>query len=192
MKTRRLAGLFALAFAVLALPLSASTFVALDDVELVAAADGAVVGEVLEVHSFWNDRGTLIVTEAKLLVRDVVFGDAPAEITVRTFGGDVAGYKVEAHGFPTFEVGQTQLVVLEKAVDGTLRVAGHRQGQFEVQTRMDGTAVAVPMVGDARFLTRDGQLAPARKATTLSNIKTHFRTVRSELDALGAGRASIR
>lgn len=192
MKTRRLTGLLALAFALLALPLSASTFVAMDDVELVAAADGAVVGEVLEVHSFWNDNGTLIVTEAKLLVRDVVFGDAPAEVTVRTFGGSVAGYGVEAHGFPTFEVGQTQLVVLEKAGDGTLRVAGYRLGQFEVQTRSDGVAVAVPMVGDARFLTRDGEVAPTRKALTLDALKANFRTVRSELDALGAGRASIR
>jgi hypothetical protein len=192
MKTKRLTGFLALAFALLALPLSASTFVAMDDVELVAAADGAIVGEVLEVHSFWNDNGTLIVTEARLLVHDVVFGDAPAEVTVRTFGGQVAGYGVEAHGFPTFEVGQTQLVVLEKAGDGSLRVAGYRQGQFEVQTRTDGTAVAVPMVGDARFLTRDGQIAPRPKAMTLANLKNHFRTVRGELDALGAGRATLR
>ena len=183
MKNRWTTGLLALALAsLLALPASASTFVAMDEIDLVAAADAVVVGEVIDIHSFWNQRGTLIVTEATVLIKEVVAGDAPAEITVRTMGGEVSGYKVEAHGFPTFEPGQTQLMMLHRAADGSLQVAGYRQGQFRVLQRADGTRVAMPMVGDARFLTKDGEVAPAPRALPLETLKNNLRTVRAQLD----------
>lgn len=179
------AGLCALLLsAALAIPAGASTFLMMDDLDLVAASDTIVVGEVVERHSFWNAAGTEIVTETTFWVRDVVVGDAPVQLKIRTFGGEVSGLVSESLGEPTFEPGQTQLVLLQKAPEGQLRVAGYRQGQYRVVERGDGVAVALPMIGDAHFVTKTGESAPALRAMPLDALKNHLQTVRVELDAL--------
>jgi hypothetical protein len=185
MKKFPTAGLCALLLsAALAIPAGASTFLMMDDLDLVAASDAIVVGEVVEQQSFWNAAGTEIVTETTFWVRDVVVGDAPAQVTIRTFGGEVPGLISEAFGEPIFEPGQTQLVMLQKGPAGELRVAGYRQGQYRVVERGDGVAVALPMIGDAHFVTKTGELAPALSAMPLEALTNHLQTVRAELDAL--------
>lgn len=158
---------------VAALPATASTFVNMSSQELVAQADALIEGRVINLSSFWTDSGRLIATEAVVAVDEVLFGDAPAKVTVRTFGGQVGDIRVDAPGFPRFESGERVLLYLKAdSEDGTLRVLGYQQGQFRVVTRRDGVTLAVPMVDDdARFLTRDGRLAPAARSTEIGAYK---------------------
>jgi hypothetical protein len=159
------AGLAAL-LALAALPAAASTFLHMSRAELVAAADAVVVGRVASVESFWTDSGRLIVTEATVTVERTVVGQAPAQLVIRTAGGTVDKYSVEAHGFPEFVAGQRLLVFLRAAASGEARweVVGYRQGQYRILRDAAGRDLAVPAVEEgARYLRADGS-APAAPA----------------------------
>lgn len=163
-------GLFALALAA-AVPAGASTFIAQSIDELVAASDAVVQGEVLQVHSYWNKSGRIIVTEALVRVTDTLAGKAPSVVILRTFGGTVEGYTVEAHGFPTFEKGQELLLFVDNQADGSAEVTGYRQGQYRI-VRDKAGVMAVPTVEHGvRLLTRDGRVAPRPQALRLDTLK---------------------
>lgn len=155
------------------LPAGASTFVAMDHGELVAASDAVVVGQVTDVRSFWNEDATAIVTEASLVVTETLAGQAPGVVVVRTFGGQVGAVRIEAHGFPTFQKGQRLALFLEGAGD-VARVVGYQQGQYRVITRKsDGVEVAVPAVDQGAHLVHlDGRVAPAPRALTLDALRS--------------------
>jgi hypothetical protein len=95
-----------LALAASVMPAAASTFLAVSREELVERTDAVVAGRVIEVSSFWNAEHTAILTEAVLEVEDSIVGAAPAYVNLRTFGGQVGNYRIEAHGFPTFQMGE--------------------------------------------------------------------------------------
>lgn len=160
-----------LALALAAAPAAASTFLYQSQAELVGQAESVVQGRIVEVHSFWNAERTVILTEAVLEVEDTVIGAAPAFVNLRTFGGRVGRYNVEAHGFPTFELGERMLVFLEPEQDGAQRVLGYQQGQFRIQGEM-----AIPAFSTgARILRRDGTEAPAPKPMPLAQLKQQLR-----------------
>src|SRR5690349_8921102 len=102
---KRFAWLAVFALVLAAIPAGASTFVALTRGEMVAQSNAVVEGEVLKINSFWSPSGRLVVTEAMVRVTDTIVGEAPSVVIVKTFGGQVGGYNVEAHGFPRFGVG---------------------------------------------------------------------------------------
>ena len=160
-----------LALALAAVPAAASTFLYLSQAELVGNAEAVVQGRIVEVHSFWNAERTAILTEATLEVEDTVVGAAPAYVNLRTFGGQVGNYRIEAHGFPTFELGERMLVFLEPERDGAQKVLGYQQGQFHIRGEM-----AVPAFGTgARVLRRDGTEAAAPKPMPLAQLKQQLR-----------------
>lgn len=164
-----------------ALPAAASTFVAMEPAELVAASKAVVQGEVLEVHSFWNEDGTAILTEARILVEEVVAGRAPSEVVVRTFGGRVGDYVLEAHGFPTFDAGQRLLLFLYDAPDGSVRVTGYRLGEYRVVRGARGELVARPTLEEGvRLLHADGRPALAPRAVPLAAFKQEIRRLAAE------------
>lgn len=167
----------ALVALVAASPVVASTFVAMSPAELVTQADAVVQGKVVHLESFWTESGRLIVTEALVDVSDVLVGSAPGAVRVRTFGGQVGDFLVEATGFPRFDEGEEVILFLRRAPeDGSLRVLGYQQGHFRVVTRLDGVTLAVPMVEEGvRFLTRSGQLAPEARSMRLEEFKTGLR-----------------
>jgi hypothetical protein len=171
-----------LALAVLAASAArASTFLYVSQEELAAQAQAVVQGRVVEVHSFWNRQGTAILTEAEVEVEDTLLGRERSHVRLITFGGEVGGYVIEAHGFPTFEKGQRLLVFLEPAragEDGAHRVLGYRQGQFEIRTNKRGQEIAVPMweaAEQVRILKRDGTEAAAPRAVPLAQLKNQIR-----------------
>lgn len=164
-----------LALALAALPAAASTFLYQSQAELVAHAEAVVQGRIVEVHSFWNAEHTAILTEATLEVEDTVVGAAPTYVNLRTFGGRVGNYVIEAHGFPTFQLGERMLVFLEPEQDGAQKVLGYQQGQFRIQGE-PGREMAVPAFGSgARVLRRDGTEAPAPKPMPLAQLKQQLR-----------------
>jgi hypothetical protein len=174
-RTSILWGLVALA-AIVAVPASASTFVAMDEHELVAASVAVVEGRVLEVHSFWNADGTAILTEATIQVNDVVAGRAADVVTVRTFGGQVGDHVIEAHGFPTFQQGEQALLFLQNGGHGALRVTGYQLGHYRIRTER-GQRLAVPtMEAGIQLLRKDGTPAPLPRPVELEGLKDVIRS----------------
>ncbi len=166
-------GLFALALAA-AIPADASTFLAQSTDQLVADSHAVVQGEVLQVHSYWNKSGRIIVTEAIVRVIDTIAGSAPSVVILRTFGGTVEGFTVEAHGFPTFEKGPELLLFVSNQADGTAEVTGYRQGQYRI-VRDKAGVMAVPMLENGvRLLTREGAVAPRPQALRLDTLKSQI------------------
>jgi hypothetical protein len=151
---------------VAAAPASGSTFVHMSRGELAKRASTVVVGNVLSVESFWTTSGRIIVTEAMVEVEDAVLGDGPSVVRVRTFGGTVNGYTVEAHGFPTFAKGERLLLFLEpdRNEAGTSRVLGYQEGMYRVTPDKAGREIAYPAVDvGAAVVDIDGKpVAPAR------------------------------
>jgi len=173
-----------LAVALMAGPATASTFVAMDTAELVAASESVIQGEVVEVYSFWNQGGTAVMTEARVVVNEVVAGQAPAEVVVRTFGGRVGDYVLEAHGFPTFQEGQKVLLFLQRSSDQTLRVTGYRLGEFRLAAGRNGELIAHPTLEQGvKLLRADGTPAPRPEAVSVEILKNQIRAFAAERPA---------
>lgn len=176
---KRLLSLVAVA-ALAALPLSASTFIAMDEGELLASSQAVVQGEVLDVRSFWNDDRTAIVTEARVLVDELLAGEAPSVVVVKTFGGQVGDYAILAHGFPTFQAGEQVLLFL--AADGDdYRVAGYRLGQYRIRDSAKGRLAVPALEEGVRLFTPEGQLAPRPRAESLEVLQERIRERRDEV-----------
>jgi len=185
MKNRLTVGLCA-ALAAAALPAAAATFVHMDTDELITGSAAVVQGKVLDTRSFWNADRTVIVTEARVEVEDLIAGDAPAVVTVKTFGGQVGDYRVVAEGFPTFSAGDEVLLFL--SADGAdFRVTGHQLGEYRVRRTAKGL-VAVPTLPDGvRLFTEDGRLGPRPKVQELGALK---QTIRERHEIIHRGRAA--
>jgi|SRR6185295_14876653 len=176
----------------LAVPAGASTFLQVDREDLAAQAEAVVQGRVVEVNSFWNREGTAILTEAVLVVEDTVVGPERSHVRLVTFGGEVNGLHIEAHGFPTFQKGQRLLLFLEPArqsEDGAHRILGYRQGEFEIRKDRQGRDLAVPTweADNVRILKADGTPARVPRAVLLDELKDEIRAF-----AERAGRPDVR
>jgi hypothetical protein len=124
-------------------PAGASTFarVGLDD--LVAANGLIVVGEVLSTRSYWNDPGTLILTEVQVAVSEILEGRlGEPEITVTLPGGTVRGETVAVVGGAELIPGSSYVLFLSKGdlpgAGGVRVVREHSQGVFEIQLGKEG------------------------------------------------------
>src|SRR5262245_54242949 len=111
-----------------ALPVAASTFLWMSQKDLLQHSQAVVQGQVLKVSSFWNSTGQIIVTEALVRVEETVAGEAPAVVVLRTFGGTVDGFTVEAAGFPTFRLNERLLLFVGPDKNGDTGVVGYQQG----------------------------------------------------------------
>jgi hypothetical protein len=175
---KRFVGLSVLALSLAAVPAGASTFVAMSRGELVGQSDAVVQGQVLKVNSFWSPSGRIIVTEAMVQVEEMIKGAAPSVVILRTFGGTVGGYTVEAHGFPKFNVNDRVVLFVQNAGD-TAEVTGYRQGMYRIVQDKRGVEMAVPTVeAGVRLLTRDGREAAMPKAMRLDAFKEMVRAER--------------
>ncbi len=169
------------ALALAAVPTTASTFLAMSDVELVTQADAVVQGRVVEQKSFWDETGRVIVTESVVRVQNVLVGEAPKFVTVRTAGGQVGDLAIEAVGFPAFNHRERVILFLADNQDGSSRVLGYQQGHFEVVKRKDGVRVVVPRTEDgATFVSRDGRLKAERQSIRLDDFKRGVRRIARE------------
>jgi hypothetical protein len=157
----------------------ASTFVAMTDAELVNGADAVVRGRVVDLQTRFDDTGRLVITEATVRVREVLVGEAPEYVTVRTVGGEIGGFRVDAPGFPQLERRQHVVLMIEQndRADG-YRVRGYQQGHFEVVRRLDGVRLAVPQVEEGtRLITQDGRLLPEPRAMTMAEFRRSIRDI---------------
>jgi len=161
--------------------LSASTFMAVDRSELVERSLHVVEGRVVEVRSFWTESRDAIVTDARIEIDETVVGDHTREVTVRTFGGVVDDYVIEAHGFPRFERGERVLLFLRKEPsDDTVRVTGYQQGHYRIVDR-GGVDVAVPTLDSGTSLVvPEGRIVPPAETVRLDEFKSELRELAAE------------
>jgi len=175
----------ALAFAWAVPPVDASTFVAMSTSDLVQSSSAVIEGEVVSMESRWTRNRRIIVTDAVVRVWDVLGGKAPEIVHVKTFGGTVNGFTVEASGFPTFTVGERVLLFLEPDTEaGRLRVNGYQQGLYRIVQRPDGIESAVPAVDqDVQLLSATGTRVRPLPAMPLDDLR-HL--IRAEFERLGS------
>ena len=159
------------------MPVLASTFVAMTEDELVAQSDRVIQGEVINIQSRWSNSGRIIVSDARVRVDHSLLGRGPAVVTVRTVGGEVNGFNVEAHGFPAFDAGEKVILYLRReASDDSLRVLGYQQGYYRVVTRRDGVTLAVPQVdGDVQMLRADGSRVAAPASVEIGLFRARLK-----------------
>lgn len=166
----------ALLFALAAVPMTASTFLAMNERELIAASEAVVQGQVLKVHSFWDPSGRMVMTEALIRVEDTILGDTPTVVRVETFGGAVDGFLFEAAGFPQFKTGERMVLFLSPEKDGVARVAGYQFGQFHVRRDKAGVEFAVSALdADVNVVTKDGRPFARPRAVRLDTFKNQIR-----------------
>lgn len=180
---KRMVSIGLLLCAVAALPAGASTFLKMTEKDLIQNSEAVVQGRVLQVNSFWEKTGSIIVTEALVQVEEAIVGNAPTVVVVRTFGGEVDGFRVDAQGFPEFRLNERVLLFLEAEKEGASRVTGYQQGQFRVVVDKAGVEMAVPTVDVETVITADGRPAPRLKALRLDELKASIRN-----EAARAGR----
>jgi hypothetical protein len=140
-------------------PAGASTFVRVGLDYLVAQNGLIVVGEVLSTRSYWNDPGTLILTDVQISVSEVLKGRwAEHEITVTIPGGTVGDDTIAVLGGAELIKGSSYVLFLEKGnlpgASGVRMVRDHSQGLFEIRLGKDGLraisqAVRMELVPDA-------------------------------------------
>jgi hypothetical protein len=176
---KRWQALLALALLLVSVPAGGSTFLHMSRGELAAKAAAVVTGEVLEVSSFWDQEGRIIISEAMVRVDDSLIGESASIVAVRTFGGTVDGFTVEAHGFPVFAAGDRVLLFLEgdRRNRDAHRVLGFQEGHYRlVRDAKSGRELAVPTVDrGAHLLTADGKPAPAPRIIPLADLRNEIR-----------------
>lgn len=149
------------AAACLAMPLSASTFIRAGLEELTAGNRMVLVGEVLDVHSYWNADGTFILTDVRIAPFHVAKGKAPErEVVVTILGGTVGDLTTLILDGAEFVTGRSYVVFLDRGnlpgAQGSLTVRDHSQGVFDIVDTEDGlravSQVKMNLIPDARGL----------------------------------------
>ena len=160
-------------------PAMGSTFVAMTDEELVRGSAAVVEGEVLRTVSFWDETNSVIVTEATVQVREGIAGrEMPAVVEVRTYGGTVGSYRVEAHGFPEFSAGDRVVLFLGDRRGASYSVTGYQLGHYQVRQDAAGGELAVPTLETGvRLLSADGSAAARPATLPLSELKARIRAI---------------
>ena len=124
-------------------PAGASTFGRVGLEYLVAENGLIVVGEVLSARSYWNDSGTLILTDVQVAISDVLKGKlADREITVTLPGGRVGDETIAVLGGAELTPGSSYVLFLRQGdlpgVKDVRIVRDHSQGVFELQIGKNG------------------------------------------------------
>jgi hypothetical protein len=150
----------------LAAPASASTFARAGLDHLVAKNSTIVVGEAMEASSYWNEPGTLILTDVRFVVAQVLKGNlTESEITVTLPGGTVGSQTSLVVGGAELVPGRSYVLFLVQqdlpGLKGARTVRDHSQGVFEIRKRQDGLrAVSQASVGHTLVADALGKIEP--------------------------------
>lgn len=137
-------GAMALAIAAgVAAPAGATTLVRASLDKLVRGNATVVVGEVVDAHSYWNDEGTFILTDVRVVADDVVKGKvSDREFTVTLMGGRVGDLTTLIVGGPELLPGRAYVMFLNNedlpGVKKALTVRDLVQGVYDLEVGGDG------------------------------------------------------
>jgi hypothetical protein len=136
MKLWRGALVVAVAMGVVA-PAAASTFVRASLDELIATNAMVLVGEVVDMHSYWNEDGTFILTDVRIAPTAVLKGRPQNEVKITILGGSVGDLTTLIVGGAELLPGSSYVLFLNQenlpGVRGVLTVRDHCQGVFDVK-----------------------------------------------------------
>jgi len=148
-------------FGVVFAPANATTLVRESMEDLVDTHGTIVVGQVLDVRSYWNEDGTFILTDVLVATDEVLKGEQDAgELTFTVMGGTVGDVTTLIVGGAELVPGSSYVLFLDEAdlpgAKGRLTVRDHCQGAFDVVLDKQGNLRAVsqanqhPLVPDSQ------------------------------------------
>jgi hypothetical protein len=134
--------------------------------QLTADAPTIVHGTVVGNQSHWTDNHSLIVTDVRVQVMDVLKGKPASEVVFTLPGGTVGAIRVEADGAAPFRVGDEAVLFLDRSPRGVTHLVGLMQGRFDVVTDTHGRKSVRGLTAESlgtlrRTMTRMGS-APIR------------------------------
>jgi hypothetical protein len=143
--------------AALAAPVEGATLRRAGLEELVQVNQQVVVGEVVDVHSYWNADNTFILSDVRIEVAEVLKGEAGAVMTITVMGGTVGDLTTLIVGGPELVPGRSYvLFVAPGDLPGAAGVPTLRdltQAVFDVRleagaVRARSQAAGMPLVPD--------------------------------------------
>jgi hypothetical protein len=128
MKSRLIQGTISCAALVLfSIGLARGAVIHKDVSELTAESNRIIIGDVVEVTSFWNQDRTLIKSRIVIDVDDYLIGEGTGTETLEMDGGTVDDKSLRVSVLPIFEVGDRVLLFLG---DTEISLVGHFQGAY--------------------------------------------------------------
>lgn len=152
---RRFAPTLVLVLGFLAGSAHATTVAELSVVDLDRAAEVVVLGDVVEMESYW-DSG-LIVTETTIAVEQCLSGVCGEAIVVTSIGGQVGDIVQQVQGAASFAPGDRVVAFLREDVRQNYVTVGMAQGAFHL-VEVDGTVLAWADHSGMTLVDRDGEL----------------------------------
>ncbi len=124
--------------------------------DLTVRSRAVVRATVRQRQSVWGKNRKRIFTLTELAVSEVIHGEAPKTILVRTLGGQVDGVGMKASGTPRMAEDQDVVIFLrDDPVDTAgFMVVGMSQGLYRLERDSAGRLLAVPGVEGLAFVRR--------------------------------------
>jgi len=124
-------------------PLSATTLVRQSLAGLITGNSTVVIGEVRNVHSYWNPEGTSILTDVRFQASEVLKGDPrDTDFTITILGGTVGDLTSLIVAGAELVPGKSYVLFLAEddlpGVRGVRTVREHAQGVFDIVKARDG------------------------------------------------------
>ena len=155
MRLSRIATLALFALAILAIPASATTLIRQGLETLSKDNEQIVQGRVIDIHSYWNDDHTFILTDVRVRPTRVLKGErGRGEITFTVLGGTVGEITTLVIASPDLVSGSDYLLFLNRedlpGASQRLTVRDLAQGAFDVANgRAYSQAAHHPLLADS-------------------------------------------
>lgn len=126
----------------LVMPVAATTLIRAGLDELVASNEMILMGEIVDLYSYWNADGTFILTDVRIRPLELVKGALPkGDLTVTLMGGTVGDTTTLILGSPELVPGKPYVLFLNPedlpGVRSVMTVRDHCQGVFDLITKKD-------------------------------------------------------
>ena len=102
--------------------------------DMVTMAPSIVVGTVESSTSRWNDDRSLIVTDVRVRVVDVLKGPSLSELVITQPGGRVGKLRVDVDGASAYPIGEEAVLFVAPDAKGQHQVLGLSRGRFDIVT----------------------------------------------------------
>jgi hypothetical protein len=136
--------------------------------EMATQAPSIVHGTVVATSSRWTENHSLIVTEIRIAVHDVIKGEDISEVVVTQPGGTVGSLRVDADGAVTFAEGNETILFLDQSPRGITYIVGLSQGRFDVEVNKQGRKIVRGLDPEHLNIVRSSS-APAGDAESTGN-----------------------
>ncbi|MEM8931777.1 MAG: hypothetical protein AAGE94_11425 [Acidobacteriota bacterium] len=148
-------------------PAHGTTLVRMSLDELATTNSTIFVGEVVDLHSYWNHDGTFILTDVVVETDAQLKGRRTKEAlrTVTLPGGTVGDLTTLLVGGPRLEIGVSYVLFASEAempgAGAVTTIRNHAQGVFELVEATDGDVMAVSQASTLDLMADRNQLKTA-------------------------------